>query len=65
MFLLLQGWTPLHCAADTLHKRVVELLLKSCTQEALSAADIKVLLILAVLQQTNLEGGCEKPSGCV
>ena len=41
--LLMQGWTPMHCAADILHPEVVELLLKSCSQEAVNAADNKVL----------------------
>ena len=42
---MLQGWTPLHCAADSLSKDVVELLLSS-TQETVNAADVKVVLIL-------------------
>ena len=36
----------MHCAADNLHPTVMKLLLKSCTQEALNAADVKVLLSL-------------------
>ena len=48
----MQGWTPMHCAADTLHPKVVEFLLNNCmlsrmgTQEALNAADVKVVLSL-------------------
>ena len=48
MFLLVQGWTPMHCAADTLHPGVMELLLKRCTKKALNAADVKVLLSLTM-----------------
>ena len=40
----MQGWTPMHCAADNLHPKVVERLLRSCTPEALNAVDAKVLL---------------------
>ena len=40
----MQGWTPLHCAVDNLYPAVVKLLLDRCTQEALNAADVKVLL---------------------
>ena len=35
----------MHCAADNLHPGVVKLLLKGCTPEALSAADVKVFSV--------------------
>ena len=41
----MQGWTPLHGAADNFHPGVVKLLLKSCTQEALDAASVQVLIM--------------------
>ena len=51
--LLMQGWTPMHCAADTLHPKVMEILLHSCTPEALNAADVKVLIMTLVPWHTT------------
>ena len=44
--LLLQGWTPMHCAADIVHPEVMRLLLKACTRDTLNAADVEVRLTL-------------------
>ena len=41
---VLQGWTPVHRAADSLHVELMQMLLKKSPEEALNSADHMVCL---------------------
>lgn len=39
---LLQGWTPMHCAADNAEVEILQTLLKSCCKSDVHSKDIQV-----------------------
>ena len=57
-FAALQGWSPVHCAADGVNINVLNAFLRSTTQDILNAADHKVLPVLFWLLHTMYVTAC-------
>ena len=50
---VLQGWEPLHCAADSLQYNTLELLLHHCHRNDVAAADQEVTVLSCAVMVTG------------